>query len=420
MNNFHKSILLFSSIGLFTISSCQKKTTDTPDGGQVGKGRYIIAVYPTAAGNEGVADYLLTSETLMDGSITTIGNGVEQDGTYRYYTTSGNKFFSMLYGQGNPGAVTVYNLDSKGALNKLTNFQSETVQAFAPVENDILMIKESRNYNSPISRWFRVSTESLTIVGEGQYNAVELASNGELAHVSWIKQVGNKVFKPYFCIKATDDGGWTTSYPDSSWIAVYSYPDMQLEKVIRDNRTSSIGLYFMDGLALTENGDVYAFSPANTMGQQGTEEVPNGTKPSAVVRINAGTTEFDQNYFYNIEEASNGYYIGGWLYVGNGKAIATMQKKSNGSQWGGGNYFAVIDLVSKQFTWVNGINGDSIADGGISSTNYTTNDGIGYFGVTLSNGESYVYKLDANTATATRGLKVEGGQITAIQWLPAE
>ncbi|MBX9448738.1 MAG: hypothetical protein KL787_03015 [Taibaiella sp.] len=64
---------------------------------------------------------------------------------------------------------------------KLSNFQSENAHAFAPVDNDILLIKSARTYSSPVAQWFKVGTETNTIVGEGTYNAVDLAGNGELA-----------------------------------------------------------------------------------------------------------------------------------------------------------------------------------------------------------------------------------------------
>lgn len=101
-------------------------------------GRYVIASTPIAS--DGVADYLLTADDLHQGTISTVGNGIEQDGTYRYYVTHNNKFFSLLYGQGNPGAVTTYELNQTGQLIKISDFQSETVQAFAPVNDDILMM----------------------------------------------------------------------------------------------------------------------------------------------------------------------------------------------------------------------------------------------------------------------------------------
>src|SRR5690606_32756568 len=211
-------------------------------------------------------------------------------GTYRYYLTFKNKFFSMLYGQGNPGAVTAYNLQD-GLLNKLTNFQTETVQAFAPVDNDVLLMKISRRLTTEESQWYSVDADEMVITKSGKINTKELAGNGEMAFFSWIKQVGDKVFAPYFCIKTTDEGGWGTDYPDQAWIAVFSYPEMKLEKVIQDNRTSFIGRYFTDGLMKVENGDVYAFS--SSVATKDAKGEFNSTKPSAITRIKAGTTAFD-------------------------------------------------------------------------------------------------------------------------------
>lgn len=417
---FKKRILFLASGILLTATSCKKEKTPGGGDGTVGEGRYIVSVLPTAAGSEGVADYLLTATSLEEGMITTEGNGVEQDGTYRYYTTAGSKFFSMLYGQGNPGAVTVYELDDKGKLQLLTNFQTETVQAFAAVNDDILMIKNSRSIDAPTSYWYQVSTQSLMITNSGQFDSKALANNGELAHFSWITQVGNKVFAPYFSIKASDAGGWSTDFPDSAWIAVYAYPDMQLEKVIKDNRTSSIGLYFIDGLAKTESGDVYAFSPANTIKLTTDGQAFNGTKPSAITRINSGTTEFDQSYYFDVEAAANGYTISSWIYVGNNIVVASMSAPADKSQWGGASKLAVINLATKSFSWVSGLPApESITF--VTTTNYSPLDGkTAYIGITTNDAKSFVYQVDATTAVATKGLEVKGGEITAIQWLPAK
>lgn len=403
-------------------TACKKDNNggDPVDSNNPANGRFVVAVNPIAS--TAVADYLLTASTLDSGTLSITGNGVEQDGTYRYYTTSGNMFFSMLYGQGNPGAVTIYNLDGQSKLQKLSNFQSETVQAFAPVNKDILMVKMGRSVTSPVSRWYLVSTDSLVIRREGQFNALDLAGNGELAEFSWIQQVGNKVFAPYFCIKGTTDGGWTTSYPDSAWVAVFSYTNtdsLVLDKIIRDNRTSSIGLYFQNGLAVVDNGDVYAFSPSNTVGKSGTEQVFNSTKPSSITRIKAGTTEFDQSYLFDVEAVSDGAYVTGWIYTGNGNVVATLNTKDKKSQWQAANKLAIINLENKTFRWVTGLPAiGEISD--FSMTNYSPENGIAYLGVTTTDNKSAVYKVDATNATATRGIEVNGGIITAIQWVPSE
>lgn len=395
------------------LSSCTKsESNDTPVDpvNPENKGNFILAVTPAAS--TGVADYLLTTTDLDGGVKSIIGNGVEQDGTYRYYVTHNNKFFSMLYGQGNPGAVTTYDV-KEGKLNKLSNFQTETVQAFAPVNDDLLLVKIPRNIATPLANWYRVNTNTLLISGQGTMDVHAPSNNGETAFFSWIKQVGNKVYAPYFSIKACCNDAFGTDYPDQAWIAVYSYPDMKLEKVIQDDRTSFIGRYFTDGLGMVENGDVYAFS--SSVATKG--GALTSTKPAAITRIKAGTTEFDKDYIMDVEAASNGYVITNWLYIGNNNFVVNATLKAQRGAFVDGTKIGVVNVVDKTFKLVSGFPEVSEIKT-VTVNNYTPKDGkTAYIGVNLKDGSSYVYKVDASSASASRGLKVEGGVITAIQHL---
>lgn len=390
------------------LTSCKKDKNNIPEN----PGNFVLAVTPIAS--TGVADYLVTASSLEEGAVSIIGNGVEQDGTYRYYVTANNKFFSMLYGQGNPGAVTSYDIKD-GKLNKLSNFVSETVQAFAPVNEDILMLKIPRTINATgatLANYYRVNTNNSTAIsGEGTIDAIAPTGNGEIAHFSWIRQVGTKVFAPFFSIK---NRSFETDYPDFAGIAVYSYPAMQLEKVIKDTRTSFIGRYFVDGLGLVENGDIYAFSSSVAVNGG----VLTSTKPSAITRIKAGTTEFDQSYFYNFETISGGYVITNWIYIGSNNFIANVTPKAEKGAYVTGKQLAVVNVADKTFKLITGT--PAAADvQTVTTNNYTPNDGKhAYIGFNLKDGTTYVYKIDAAAGTAVKGLKVEGGLITAIQHLP--
>lgn len=402
------------------LASCKDDANVTPGT----TGNYIVAVTPAAS--TAVADYLLTVGSLESGTSSIKSNGVEQDGSYRYYVTNNNKFFSMLYGQGNPGAVTAYSVSS-GKLNKLTNFQTETVQAFAPVNKDLLLFKISRNAASPLSSWYKIDTDSLLIRKRNAstpntVNTLNLTHNGELAHFSWLKQVGSKVYAPYFCIQ---NNTFSTAYPDSTWIAVFNYADMKLEKIIRDNRTSFIGKYFTDGLSVQENGDVYAYSPAVATVTTGTS--PNtvttltSTKPSGILRIKAGTTEFDKSYFLNFESISGGMNITNWYYLGNNLYLTRATTKAEKGAYTAGLNVGILDVANGTYKPVTGLpDKDNLASISEKGT-YTPKDGKTiYLGLNLKDGSSYVYKVDASTLTATQGLKVEGGGITAIQYLAGQ
>lgn len=410
----NRALVALAFVG--ALSSCQKKAdreiiSENP-------GNYVIAVTPTAIA--GKADYLLTASSLESGAASIIGNGTEQDGTYRYYVTANNKLFSMLYGQGSPGAVTVYGI-KEGKLDKLNDFTSATVHAFAPVNDDILMVRVPRRVAAAgtptVYEWYRVNTTTNAEVAKGTVDAIIPSGNGEIAHLSWIKQVGNKVYAPYFSIY----NSFFTKFPDQAGIAVFSYPEMQYEKTIKDTRTSFIGRYFTDGLGLVENGDCYAFSSSvaadDDPATAAVDAKMTSTKPSAITRIKAGTTEFDLSYFFNFEEVSKGYVITNWLYIGQNKFIANIEPVATKGQYVVGKRLAIVDVVNKSVTAVTGF-AEPNTISSVTTTNYSPVDGkTGYIGVNLTNGTTYVYKIDASTATATRGLKVEGGLITAIQYI---
>jgi hypothetical protein len=414
---FHttKSLLATLAIGLSVVACSSEETPVTPGtGGQTGDGtreRFVIAALPI--GSTGVADYLLTADTLSKGTVSTKGTGIEQDGTYRYYITHKNRFFSLLYGQGNPGAVTTYTLNAAGKLEKVSDFQAETVQVFTTVQDDIVTVKIPRSGNESAS-FYRINADQSKVVGEAQVNVVKLAGNGERAHFTWATQVGDKVFAPYMSIKGVSPDVFGTSYPDSAWIAVLSYPGLQVEKVIKDNRTSFIGRYFIDGLAVDEQKDVYAFSSAvaSNSGKL------TSTKPSAITRIKAGTTEFDKSYYFDVEKASGGYNLSTQLYVGQGNVILTMTSASEKGMYTVGKRLAVVNLYNQTFKWVDGMPAVTEINAIAARSNYAPLDGkTGYIGLTLTDGTSYIYQIDASTAKATRGLKVEGGSIQGINKL---
>ena len=402
-------LALFAAFIAFTTFSCssdENSGNGTGGGVDTGKTKYIITA---TTGAVGIADYLLTADDVTTGTVSTIGNGIEQDGTYRYYITAENNFFSLLYGQGNPGAVTTYNLTAEGKLQKKSDFQAETVHVFAAVNKDILTVKVPRSGAASIAQMYKIDATKSLITGEAQQDTKILAGNGERAFFTWATQVGDKVFMPYMSIKGDGLDNFGTANPDSTWVAVYNYPELKLEKVIKDNRTSYLGAYFTNGLFQDENGDAYGFSGAIAT----SNTVMTSTKPSAVVKIKKGTTEFDKSYFFNVQEKSGGYKISSTTYISKGKFLLLMY--GNVGKNNGAVKMAIADVYSQTFTWVT--NTPETLTSVTSRYNITTEDGnSAIIGVNTPEG-SWIYTVNGTTAVATRGMKVEGGQITAIQKL---
>lgn len=393
----------FIALTMFSCSSDEKSDPGTGEGGtDTGKTKYIVTA---STGAQGVADYLLTVDDVSTGSISTIGNGIEQDGSYRYYLTAENNFFSFLYGQGNPGAVTTYNLNTDGKLTKKSDFQAETVHIFAAVNKEILTVKIPRS-GASISSMYRIDAATSLIVGEAKQDIAKVAGNGERAHYTWATQVGDKVFMPYMSIKGDGVANFETKYGDSTWVAVYNYPELKLEKIIKDNRTSYIGSYFNNGLYQDEKGDAYGFSGAIATNNK----TLSSKNPSAIVKIKKGTTEFDQSYFFNIQEKSGGYKISSSTYISDGKFLVLMY--GNPGTNTGAAKLAIADVYNQTFKWVTNV--PETITSATSIYNIVSEDGkSAILGINTPEG-NWVYSINGTTAVATRGMKVEGGTITAI------
>ncbi|AJA69284.1 DUF4374 domain-containing protein [Myroides odoratimimus] len=409
MKKYLRSLLVLGLMA--SIASCSSDDNSSPNdeteegGGENQKvERFVIAA--SSVEHTDIADYLLTVEDIEKGSVSLINNGIEQDGAYRYYLTAKNKFYSLLYGQGNPGAVTAYALNKNGKLEKTNNFVTETVQVYGAIDNDFVMWKVPRS-GVEIAPWYIVNTDSDVITKQGVINTVELANNGERAHFSGLTQIGNKLVAPYFSMRGITGDVWGTSFPNTAWAAVYEYPSMKLEKVIKSDKSSYIGGYFKNGLIQDEKGDGYAFSSANV-----TEKGKLLSKnPSGILKIDGKTLEFDNTYFWDIEKSTNGYFVNNFIYAGKGNFIARLE---NNKLESGDVRYASLNVYTKTFKWVEGLP-EGIKDLGFSDKgNYAVMDGkTVYVGVTTKEG-SFVYKMDAEKGTATKGIKVEGGTITAI------
>ncbi len=94
-----------------------------------------------------------------------------------------------------------------------------------------------------------------------------------------------------------------------------------------------------------------------------------------------------------------------------------MAKAEKTSGFPAGKRIGIVNVADKTYKAVTGMP-DAAGITSLTTNNYTPKDGkTGYIGVNLSDGSSYIYKIDAATQTATRGLKVDGGTVTAVQHL---
>ena len=193
-----------------------------------------------------------------------------------------------------------------------------------------------------------------------------------------------------------------TLYTDTTFVAVYSYPDMQFKILMKDTRTGPAGSWnAFNGIFKVESGDMYIMSNsaiANGFSQS--------TKNAAFLRIPKGETHFD-DYYFDFETVSGGLKPAHIKYIGNGLVFAevsTISPQTSADRWGDKSLkCCIIDLNNKTVRDIKEIpvhNGDggrrfaALVDGGYVYRPVTTSEG------------TYIYQVDPQAATAVRGAKV--------------
>ena len=188
-------------------------------------------------------------------------------------------------------------------------------------------------------------------------------------------------------------------------------------KIISDDRTSNIGLNGVStGLIQTDSGDMYSFSNGTLSGGFS----PASTKPSGILKIANGTSEFDSEYFFDISAATDGGTIFWFDYLSDNLALARIltdedeckaesEEDDYACAWAGygrsymNQKLVILDLDAQTVTDVAGVP--------LHAKRYTSPinlfDGKVY--VTIpTNEEVATYEVDIATATGTKVAVIDG------------
>lgn len=404
-NLFIATLLFF---GTLFLSSCLGD--DDPEKEQPGK--YVVGL--RATDGDASADYVLAVDDLMTDTITSTGNGIEQSG-WSYYTFAGNKFFSVGYTLNECIAYTV----TGGVLELDSKFIFERIDCMNALDTDNFMgIGAPWGGGSYDCQLQVINVKDVAIdrtvnhpIYESYYYVDSLEEHVQLnAWPTHSYLDGDNLYVSFYPLHGTS---WQTPLMDTAYVSIFSYPELAYIKTIKDNRTGPIGYYgSQPSIITTDDGDHYTISSSSYMA--GFTKV---SKPSGLLRINSGADEFDPNYFFDVE-STYGYKILTATYVGNGKAVARVIDTSIETgpevQWAAfGNYavfeIAVLDLEAKTLAMVD----DVPIHHGQYQTPFFKEDGKVYMSIRSEEG-TFIYQIDANTATAVRGSKIDGIELQAI------
>ncbi len=357
---------------------------------------------------EGTTNYVLHTNDIMSGKLSLINNGLLQDG-YRDYLNIGSYFFSI----GGLGLtdVNTYYLDASNqvALKTGLNLNNRPVDAqdVDGTGKTMLAVTLPANPTDGTDMSFLtidVASNSITRTEKIAVNKENFPLIGEewMLH-SGIAVRGNQAFQTLVPFDAV---GWKTSKTDKAYVAVYSYPEFELEKIIEDDRSGPAGAFATrSGIFATESGDIYTISHSGYGYTQRTKE-------PAVLKIASGSSEFDQDYFFNTAEADNGGRIVHAIYVGNNKLFATVSTGTQATQWADDNLkFAIVDLAEQTITTVKG--SPTFSGNGGRSFPALHRDGKVYSPASV-NGIINIYEIDIAQATLRKGAEVEASFVGGL------
>ena len=465
--NFFLTGLFATAMAGLTLTACD----DDPSigGGDGGdddnNAEYVIAASVTASGN--TTNVLVNAESLDEGTVTTINNGVVNDGATYWVFFKEQYLYALTYNQGEAGGTRSYIMDASGELKKRSaEFGVKRFTTYGIYDKYIMTSStgdgptewnDENGYTPKVFLLSYLDPAAETFTTNDTQNKAYLSENflgtGEYVTLSGMLEHNNKIYTAAVPMGLSQygtkdqNGKWVlpgnedlvkkesggsnssaykkdelqwTQYPNECWVAIFDDATMTSKKLIKTDKISYAAArmksQYYQMIWAADNGDVYVFSPsfAKTM----TDARQKTTLPAGVVRIPSGSTEFD-DYYCNLEALTNGNsFLRSW-HIADDYFMLLMYDRPLTETGYVANQLAIFKAGDKKLTYVTGLpSTDQIS--GFGNEPYVEK-GNAYVTVTFNEGggNPAIYKIDPATATATKGLTIEATQVSGVGKLTA-
>lgn len=393
-----KTIFILAIFSMMLFSACEQAEDIDQN---VGEDRYVIHLRVGSSGE--TADYILTSDSIMEGVISSEGKGIEQIG-WRYSANTRKTLLSIGYYDDNNAIA--YSLDENAQLYEKGKFAFETTldQFSHEIENGKLVAMQVPRAGFSERVFYHIDADNVQVLSKSPTRIYENKKDSLVAWPTAIVLRDDKLFVPFYTLHS--NGTFATPSTDTAFVAVYNYPDLDFVQYIKDTRMGPIGIYGnRNGIIKAENGDMYAYSAATQACGFTTQQ-----KNSGVLRINNGEMEFDENYFFDVEGQTGGHKLVYFEYAGNGLAIARLITDDSAGLW---TYYGsadvcklvVLDLINKSITDIDGV---PYHRGQYAPM--LVEDGKVYVNITTSD-DAHIYEIDPANASAKKGAEIQGKEI---------
>lgn len=429
-----------------------------------GSGKFVFAT--TVSGSAGSQSVLLTGQTLDEGNLD-VYNGLVNDGATQWVFYK-NFLYALTYNQGNAGTTRSYILGADGRMQarEQTFTMKNRFSSYGTYENDIIAMStgagpvKGANGYAPMTllvTYFDVFSESMRSndTSDGRYSMENFLGNGEYVTLAGAEQSGSKLYcgaVPMGLSQygvADGNGMWIrkdevlgdfsdlvhdtsggsgagsysagelvgTQYPDECWVAIYDNDDFLNPKLAKTEKISTpCGRFrsqYYQTVWAADNGDIYVFSASYAVTM--TDKRQRTTLPAGVCRIKAGTTEFDESYYCNIQAQTPGgnrSFMRCWPAGGN-RFLMVMYDRALTEANATATELAIFDADTNKLTYVTGLP-ENVSS--IGKTVYNQN-GFVYIPVNVTDEYPAIYAINTSDATATKGVTIGANDITGFGYM---
>ncbi len=459
LENLSKLALCSVLAAGFTACTDDEPANNSNNETQTGETTFVCAT--SVADNDKTANILLTTTTLDGGSVSAINNGTVNDGATEWVYVNDKYLYALTYNQQNAGTTRSFVMGTNNqVVARDAEYKISRFSSYGRYNNYIVTASTGSAPSSyadeagNLPKMFLLSyldveneTSSANDTNNSSlYMSENFLGNGEYVTLSGFEQVGDKMFSavvpmglsPYGSaidggkyilpgnedlVKTTSGGSNSsayvkgelqyTQYPNECWVAIFDNEKLEGKKLIHTDKISyACGRYksqYYQMIRQADNGDVYVFSPS--FAKCMTDARQQTTLDAGVVRIKSGASDFDANYYVNIEQLSGGKSFQRCLNAGGSNFLLFMYGSQLTSNQQVANQLALFNGEKGTLTYVTGLPAWSeITE--YSKTVYAEN-GYVYIAV-MSSDYPAIYKIDTTTGVATKGLVLEVSTVTAI------
>jgi hypothetical protein len=460
--NLFSSLLMAAAVAT-AMTACSSDNDENPK--EVVSDNYNYVFATTVVDGDKTANVLLTSSAIDEGTVSPINNGLVNDGATEWIYFKDKYLYALTYNQGNAGTTRSYVMGDNNEMkarsaeykvSRFTSFGTFGDYIIASSTGDGLSKYADANGNLPkmllltyLDAEKETSAQSDSEANKDNLMSENFLGDGEYVTLSgYLEGTNGKLYSavvpmglsPYGSaidggkyIKAgnedlvkTESGGSNSSsyvkgelsgtqYPDQCAIAIFDSEQLDGKKIITTDKISyACGRFksqYYQTIRMADNGDIYVFSPsfAKTM----TDSRQQTTLPAGVVRIKSGATEFDANYYYNIEAQSGGKSFQRCLNAGGSCFLLEMYADALASNQQVANELAIFNGETGKLTYVTGVPEAKVISG-FSKNTYVEN-GYVYIAIYTSD-DNYpaIYKINNATGVANKALTLQVNTVTAL------